>query len=139
MDPKVECHSALNVLGYKTNNNFKMALGDFFRINMPYGMKKNDKNEWFVFNREYKPLGWNTNEHIKEEDYPVFTKYNALTDAKILKLAGSDKDGVRRNEQGEIYMFWLYNDVTNPKDTPKLWNDYFEKIKILAQLSDARL
>ena len=116
-----------------------MALGDFFRINMPYGMKKNDKNEWFVFNREYKPLGWNTGEHVHEEDYPVFTKYKALTEAKILKLSWSDKDGLRRNEQGEIYMFWLYNDATNPKDTPKHWNEYFEKIKILAQLADARL
>ncbi len=116
-----------------------MALGDFFRINMPYGMKKNDKNEWFVFNREYKPLGWNTVEHVPEENYPVFTKYKALTEDKILKLSWSDTDGVLRNEKEEIYMFWLYNDATNPKDNPKLWNDYFEKIKILAQLKDARL
>jgi len=49
-----------------------MALGDFFRINMPYGMRRNDKGEWFVFNREYKPLGWNTKEFINEEDYPDF-------------------------------------------------------------------
>lgn len=115
-----------------------MALGDFFRINMPYGMKKNDKNEWFVFNREYKPLGWNTREHIREEDYPVFNQYETLTEAKILKLAWSDTEGVKRNDEGEICMFWLYNDATNPKDKPKYWNDYFEKIKILSQLAYAR-
>jgi hypothetical protein len=115
-----------------------MALGDFFRINMPYGMKRNDKNEWFVFNREYKPLGFNTNENIKEEQHPVYTKYKALTEAKIIKIAWSDNDGIRRNEKGEIYMFWLYNDATNPKDSPKYWNDYFEKIKILSNLKDER-
>lgn len=33
-----------------------MALDDFFRINMPYGMQRNGDGEWFVFNREYKPF-----------------------------------------------------------------------------------
>ena len=30
-----------------------MALTDFFRINLPYGIRKNDKGEWVAFNREY--------------------------------------------------------------------------------------
>lgn len=30
---------------------------DFFRINMPYGMVRNDKGEWCFFNREYTYLG----------------------------------------------------------------------------------
>ncbi|MFN8304035.1 MAG: hypothetical protein U0U46_16225 [Saprospiraceae bacterium] len=111
-----------------------MALGDFFRINMPYGMRKNDKNEWFVFNREYKPLGWNTYEYTEEENYPVHVRYKGLTEAKILKLTWSDKDGIRRNEKGEIDIFWLISDATNPKDSPKYWGDYFEKIKILSDL-----
>jgi hypothetical protein len=34
-------------------------LTDFFRINLPYGMQKNEKGEWMFFNREYVPLGWN--------------------------------------------------------------------------------
>jgi hypothetical protein len=32
-----------------------MALSDFFRINMPYGLKRNPSDEWFAFNREYMP------------------------------------------------------------------------------------
>ncbi len=35
-----------------------MALSDFFRINLPYGMMRNESGEWFVFNREYAPLGF---------------------------------------------------------------------------------
>lgn len=111
-----------------------MALGDFFRINMPYGMKRNDKNEWFVFNREYKPLGWNTYQHINQEEYPVFTKYKGLTEAKLLKLACPKEDTVRRDENGKIHTIWFYSDGTNPKDNPIYWNDYFEKIKILSKL-----
>ena len=37
-----------------------MGLFDFFRVNLPYGLKKNSKKEWIAFNREYMPLGWNT-------------------------------------------------------------------------------
>jgi hypothetical protein len=37
-----------------------MPLTDFFRINLPYGLKRNDNDEWFCFNREYVPLGWNS-------------------------------------------------------------------------------
>lgn len=111
-----------------------MALTDFFRINMPYGIQKNDNDEWFVFNREYKPLGWNTNRHVDYKEYPVFTKYKGLTETKLLKLACPGEDYIRRNEKGEIYMIWLYSDVTNPKDNPKYWADYFEKIKVLSKL-----
>lgn len=111
-----------------------MALGDFFRINMPYGMEKNDKNEWFVFNPEYKPLGFNTNEHLEYENYPVFVKYKGLTEKKLQKLACLEDGYIRRNEKGEIYMVWFYSDATNPKDTPKYWNDYFDRIKILSTL-----
>jgi hypothetical protein len=50
-----------------------MALTDFFRINLPYGIQKNDVGEWSAFNREYKPLGWNTDEWVNYEDAPILT------------------------------------------------------------------
>ena len=114
-----------------------MALGDFFRINMPYGMRKNEKNEWFVFNREYKPLGFNTNEHIEYENYPVFVKYKGLTETKLQKLACSKENSIQRDENGNIYMIWFYSDATNPKDNPRHWNDYFDRIKILSILKSS--
>ena len=111
-----------------------MALGDFVRISFPYGMQKNDKNEWFVFNREYKPLGFNTDEKVKYEDYPIFVKYKGLTDAKLQKLACPNENTIRRNDKGEIFMIWFYSDGTNPKDNPKYWDAYFKRIKILSSL-----
>ena len=34
-------------------------INDFLRINLPYGIKKNENNEWAAFNREYLPLDFN--------------------------------------------------------------------------------
>lgn len=120
-----------------------MALGDFFRINMPYGIKRNDKGEWFAFNREYMPLGWNSSHYKKSignddvySDLPIHTKYKGLTESILVEIANSDKDdsGVRKDEQGKINMVFFYKDATNPQTHPKYWDTYFEKIKILSAL-----
>lgn len=109
-----------------------MALTDFFRINLPYGLKKNANNEWFAFNREYKPLGWNTTDFINEAQFPVYTIYKGLTDKMILKIFSETM--VHRNEHGEIYLIFFYNDGTNPQSNPKHWQNYFNIIKELSKL-----
>lgn len=101
---------------------------------MPYGMERNEKWEWFVFNREYKPLGWNTWEHIEKGEMPIFVKYEGLGEATLLKLACNIESSVRRDENGEIYQIWFYNDATNPKDDHRHWPAYFERIKKLSKL-----
>ncbi|WP_373060293.1 hypothetical protein [Zunongwangia sp. H14] len=112
-----------------------MALTDFFRINFPYGLKKNNNNEWFVFNREYMPLGWNSKdkqESIHKEmpysEFPVYTKYKGLTENAIEKII-KDKDRIQRNDENEIVRIFFYNDKTNPKSNPEYWNDYIDIIK----------
>jgi hypothetical protein len=109
-----------------------MALGDFFRINMPYGIKINGDGEWFAFNREYKPLGWNTDDFIKEEVYPVYTKYKGVTDKKLVSLAYGT-EGVHFDENGKINKILFYNDGINPQSYPKYWSLYFDKIKALSK------
>jgi hypothetical protein len=116
-----------------------MALTDFFRINLPYGMKKNSKNEWSVFNREYVPLGLNStykHKSIFDEnayaDFPLYTKYKGLTDNAILKIV-KDADKIQRNEAGEIGRIFFYYDKTNPQSNPAYWNDYFEIIKAFSK------
>lgn len=109
-------------------------LSDFFRINMPYGIKKNDKGEWMAFNREYKPLGFNTTELVKEQDYPIHVKYRGLSDALLLKLAHTDGHSVTHDIYGSIERIFLYNDRTNPMNDPLFWPDYIDKIKLLSTL-----
>lgn len=120
-----------------------MALTDFFRVNLPYGLKKNEAGEWFVFNREYLPLGWN-NEQRKSEfvgdghfpGLPVQTKYKGLTDNAIRKII-TDPARIQHDEEGKIKSFWLYNDGTNPMIDPKCWSAYLDKIKALSKFAIA--
>ena len=111
---------------------------------MPYGMKKGPSNEWFFFNREYVPLGWNSNDKLESifEDkpfgtLPVYTKYKGLTDAAILKIIKSP-EFVQRDEEGKIARVFFYNDGTNPQSNPKYWDDYLAIIKKLSKFDVAR-
>jgi hypothetical protein len=120
-----------------------MPLTDFFRINLPYGIKKNASGEWFAFNREYVPLGWNTaaDGHFDENtypDYPVYTKYKGLTENAILKIV-TNPDRIQRNIAGEIESVFFYNDKTNPRINSQYWNDYFKIIKAFSEFEISRV
>jgi len=114
-------------------------LSDFFRINLPYGIMKNDKNEWAAFNREYLPLGFNRNtqeeyfSRSKETPF-VFTIYRNLSEALLIKLAKN----CEKDKNGKINKIWLYNDYTNPCNNPRRekanWEEYNKKIKLLSNL-----
>lgn len=114
-----------------------MALSDFFRINLPYGIKKNSNDEWVAFNREYKPLGWNDsfnnsfsihNDNMNTE-YPVYTKYKGLTEKKLSDIVNGDEKFLTFNKEGKIEAVYFYYDGNNPSNDSKHWNDYFEKLK----------
>lgn len=105
-------------------------LSDFFRINLPYGMVRNEKNEWMAFNRENKPIGYNTDEPVDSgasESIPVHTFFPGLHNQSIMELTGYNENDVKRDEQGNICQFWLYSDVTNPMNQPDDENDYWKK------------
>ena len=114
-------------------------LSNFFRINLPYGIIKNEKGEWMAFNREYMPLGYNDSGlkgNIFKEfgAMPIWTKYKALHEKTLLALAWGES-GYRRDEDGKINQVWFYNDATNPSASNKKedWDVYFEKIKRLSR------
>lgn len=118
-------------------------LNDFFRINLPYGIARNENGGWMVFNREYMPLGYNNVEHkgnpgLSFLDIPIYTRYKRLTEKLLIELAYGEH-GVMRNEKNEIVKVFLYNDGTNPQnqstDKKILWDNYFEKLKKLSKLN----
>ena len=123
-----------------------MALNNFFRINLPYGIAKNESGDWMAFNREYMPLGYNDYDFQEGTpgqhylDKPIYTKYKGLTEKLLMKLAHgvSEGNGIKRDENNNITKVFLYNDATNPtrgkaNDT-ELWDRYFERLKILSKL-----
>lgn len=117
-------------------------LSDFFRINLPYGIARNENDEWMAFNREYLPLGYNDMnlKGMPGQSYleiPIYTKYMAITE-KRLKALADDDTSLQRDENGKITKLFLYNDRTNPMNqshkNKDLWEKYFKKIEILSEL-----
>ncbi|EHO11888.1 hypothetical protein SAMN04488018_11348 [Myroides marinus] len=116
-------------------------LNNFFRINLPYGIMKNEKNQWIAFNREYQPLGINQSDfNSLNEDLikqlPLYTEYKRLTENKLISLAYGE-NGIQRDDKGEIYRIYFYNDELNPtgKNASKeLWNKYFSIIEEVSKL-----
>ena len=117
-------------------------LSDFFRINLPYGIAKNEDGQWMAFNREYMPLGYNNEKHKGSpgQSYlglPIYTKYKRVSEKLLLEIA-HDESGIQRDEEGNIATVFLYNDGNNPmnqsREKEELWNDYFTKLKKLAKL-----
>lgn len=114
-------------------------LDNFFTINLPYGLVRNDDGSWMPFNREHMPIGFNNQSkpsiisHSYDE-YPYYTKYEGLTDNILLDLA----DEFDKNESGEIVKIYLYNANYNPTyqnyDSDAVWNKYFNKIRTLSKL-----
>ncbi len=110
-----------------------MALTDFFRINLPYGIQKNKEGYWSAFNREYKPLGYNESSSVVDFDQlPVHTKYKGLTSLQITKLI-KNREHIHLDESGDVWRFFLYEDKTNPQSSPAYWDEYFTKIKSLSK------
>jgi|SRR5690554_1114119 len=121
-------------------------LNDFFRINLPYGIAKNDRGEWMAFNREYMPLGFNNransgNPGTNFLEMPIYTKYKRLTEKFLLEIADNE-NSVKRNGDNEIIKVFLYNDGSNPRnqsaDKTILWDRYFGKLKKLSKLNTAK-
>ncbi len=116
-------------------------LSDFFRINFPYGLMKNENGEWTAFNRDYLPLGYNKkpDTFLPEEEYLnlfQFTKYPRMTDSFLVKVALSP-DKVKLDESGKICRIWFYDDSTNPvsHDSKLNWSSYWERVEAVAKLS----
>nr|WP_288934787.1 hypothetical protein [uncultured Allomuricauda sp.] len=109
-----------------------MALSNFFKINLPYGIMKNEQGHWSAFNREYKPLGENNSQkHFNDSEY-IHTNYGRLSDKFLMNLAG-EPGSLKRNDNGEIIKVFFYNDATNPSNTGNAihWDNYFEKLKMI--------
>jgi hypothetical protein len=122
-----------------------MALTDFFRINMPYGLQRNEHGEWTAFNREYQPLGYTKKaiEDIRKpslrEELPIFTKYKGLSETRLKKIISLTGEHFTTDQNGKINRVWLYKDVNNPADHGAHWPSYVEKLKILAKLEPKEL
>lgn len=104
-----------------------MPLGDFRSVFMPYCIMKQPDGRYAVLNREYKPVGFYTNDFVQYEEFPVLVKFKGLTKAKVAKVSYSGSDNMDR--------IYLYNDGCVPTHTKKDMQAYLARLELLAKLA----
>ena len=97
------------------------------RFILPYCVKKdeNNKSKYVILGRDYKPLGFNTQELIKYGSYPILYKL-AMTPKKAAKLSWKNDSNVDA--------IVLYNDGTNPLNSDKDMKEYLKRLELLAKM-----
>ena len=106
-----------------------MALKEFRSICLPYCLQKQDDGSYITLNREYKPLGFNSEDWVDYSKYPIATKYKGLTKQKISKISF--------NGNKDEKIIFLYNDACIPTKKTKAMKSYLERLAILAKLKRA--
>ena len=103
-----------------------MALNDFRSVFFPYCLDKQPDGRYVVLNREYKPIGFKTREHIKYENYPIDVELKGIGSATAAKLSYKGDSNTDR--------IYLYNDDCVPTENAEHMKNYLERLKSLARL-----
>ncbi len=106
-----------------------MAMDYFQFIYLPYCLEKQEDGLFVVLNREYKPVGFNTNRYIKYGDYPVSVKIR-LTKPTMKKLSYNG-EGMRWDNKIYLYNGGLLSD-------PYELQQYFKRLALLVRLKASR-
>lgn len=111
-------------------------LNNVFRVNMPYGIKGNFEKGWYLFNREYLPIGETSRKRI-EPNWQKFKFTNSVLD-ELLDLGCNRMKIVEADE--EFFQIFFYDDRTNPVNNPDKkstllnWDNYFKILKVIAKV-----
>jgi hypothetical protein len=97
---------------------------EFRSICLPYCLKRQKDGSFIVLNRNYKPLGFNTNDHLEYEAYPIFLKIKGLTKASIKHIA--------YNAEMKDDFIYLYDDNCIPTRSKEYMQSYLAKLERLA-------
>jgi hypothetical protein len=105
-----------------------MALFTFGHVYLPYCLEKQSDGSYAVLNREYKPVGFNTREWIRYEEYPVTINLK-ITPTIAAKLSSRGDPNIDR--------IYLYDDGCVPFcKSGKHTDAYLDKLKYLIKLNN---
>lgn len=94
----------------------------------PYGMEMQVDGSWVFFNREYKPVGMNTEGWVDYNDHPVKFQLKGFGEAKRKKLRlKSNPDGKR---------IYFYDDATEPTSSAANMQSYLKKLETIMRLEE---
>ncbi len=100
-------------------------MSDFRTIVMPYCLKKMEDGSYIVLNRKYKPVGFNTHEHLKYENYPTCHKIRGINKRTAASLSHNNND--------DTNMIFLYDDGCIPTQNAENMHRYLDKLAVLAK------
>ncbi len=104
-----------------------MAINGIRANFFPYCMKRQEDGSWVLLNRNYKPIGFNTDEYVIYDQHPVSIKLKGLRE-KTLKALSCD---------GELSdNIFLYNDSCTPSSSTSAMTAYLKKLEILLKIKN---
>ena len=95
-------------------------------MHLPYCLQRLDDGRYVVLNRDYKPLGFHTRDHVDYVAYPIAVKLKGLTERVASTLA--------HNGSGALDKIYLYDDGSVPTASTANMSAYMERLAILAKL-----
>ncbi|MFZ3180507.1 MAG: hypothetical protein WA156_09925, partial [Methylocystis silviterrae] len=98
-------------------------------IHLPYCLEKVDGEKYVVLNRDYKPIGFKTDNFVTYNDYPIAISIKSLTPAVAAKISWEGSSSIER--------IYLYNDASVPILNATNMTNYIERLKVLAKLKVA--
>jgi hypothetical protein len=101
-----------------------MPSRDFRAVFLPYCLKKQSDGSYVVLNRDYKPIGLKTMDHINYEKYRVKIPGLKARLAAVLSISKSV----------DVENIYLYDDKTSPTQGKKNMTAYLDKLEILSKL-----
>jgi hypothetical protein len=101
----------------------------FTAVCLPYCLQRQADGRYAVLNREYKPVGFNTQEWVEYENYPVCMAIKGLGPAMAKKLSCKGSD--------DTDCIQLYNDGCNPCAGGEEMRAYSKRLALLTKLKVA--
>jgi hypothetical protein len=96
-----------------------VPLSDFRSVFLPYCLMKQKDGRYAVLNREYKPVGFWTREHVEYADHPVLVQMR-ITPKQASKLSYKGSD--------DVDAIYLYNDGCIPTSSQTAMTAYLERL-----------
>ena len=108
--------------------NKRQRESQYFRIHELYCLKQVERGRYIKLNRDYKPLGMETRETVRYEDFPLVSLQGLTPQiAATLSDRGSD----------DVDAIHLYNDGCVPTHSATNMRAYLARIALLAKLEVA--